>query len=104
MDGSTKITGTAVRTTAFFVTLVITAFIPVNTAQTYSETVSASCYRGAPEEGTLIGNLTVISAEEAGKSCNSLYASCEGKCTGCVSEFDFGGEICYDAAGKKFLK
>lgn len=104
MDGPAKITGTTVRATVFFATLAITAFIPANVAQTYSEAVSASCYKGDPEEGNLIGSLTVVVPNDAGKGCNSLYASCGGECTGCVSEFDFGGDICYDSAGRKFLK
>jgi hypothetical protein len=104
MDGSTKKIGRIVRAVVFFITLIITAFIPVNAAQTYSEAVSASCYKGDPEEGNCIGNLTVIVPEGAGKGCNSMYSGCEGKCTGCVSEFDFGGDICYDSAGKKFLR
>ena len=104
MDGSTKKIGGTVRASVFFITLIITAFIPVNAAQTYSEAVSASCYKWDNEGGNRIGDLTVIVPNDAAKVCNSMYSACEGKCVGCVSEFDLGGDICYDSAGKKFLK
>lgn len=90
--------------TVFLVTLIIAAIIPVNAAQAYSEVVSVSCYEGDPETGNIIGDLTVPVPENAGQGCNSMYSDCMGKCSGCVSDFDLSEDVCYDSAGRKFLK
>jgi hypothetical protein len=46
----------------------------------------------------------VFSPEAASTQCNALYYACKGKCYGCFSDFDLGGEVCYDSAGKRFLQ
>jgi hypothetical protein len=104
MDGSAKKKGAAVGVTVFIGTLIITAITPVKTAQTYSEVVSVSCYKGDPDGGSYIGDLTVPVPENAGQGCNSMYSDCNGKCLGCVSDFDITEDVCYDTSGKKFLK
>lgn len=104
MERSTvKNSGTA-RAAVFLVTVVIAVIIPVNASHSYSEVVSVSCYQEGPDAGVYIGGLTVPVPDNAGQSCNSMYAECNGKCVGCVSDFDISEDVCYDSAGRKFLK
>jgi hypothetical protein len=73
-------------------------------AHTYSEVTTVSCYKGNPNEGNYIGDLTVPSPEDASRGCNSLYADCQGKCDGCFSDSDITEDVCYDKHGRKYLK
>ena len=104
MDGSTEKKGGTSRAMVFLATLIIAAIIPAHAAQTYSEVVSVSCYKGDHESGSYIGDLTVPVPENAGQGCNSMYSDCMGECFGCVSDFDLSEDVCYDSAGRKFLK
>ncbi len=103
MEGPSKNRGCAVLTMVFIVTYAIVVAGPVNAGQTYSEVVSVSCYKGDPEVGNRVGDLTVPTPENAGQTCNSFYSDCEGQCSGCVSDFDISEDVCYDKSGRKFL-
>ncbi len=93
----------------FMATFAVTAILGVKTADTlvsvsYSESVRVSCFKGNPEDGAYIGDITVPDPGEAGRVCNSLYGECQGACKGCFSDSDIFEDVCYDEAGKKFLK
>jgi hypothetical protein len=104
MEGSAVKKGAAVRAAVFLVPVIIAAVIPIKDAQTYSEVVSVSCYKENPGVGNYVGDLTVPGPENACQGCNSMYSDCRGKCVGCVSDFDITEDVCYDTAGKKFMK
>jgi len=72
-------------------------------AYTDDENITASCYKGNSDQGDYLGTVMIFSPESAGQRCNSLYYGCRGKCVGCFDDSDFGGEVCYDNAGRKFL-
>ena len=78
--------------------------MPVSSAFTDGESISVSCYKGDKGQGDYLGNMTVFAPESAGQSCNSFYYACYGKCYGCFSDFDLSEDVCYDSAGRKFLK
>jgi hypothetical protein len=61
-------------------TFLVAAGTPEKLAHTYSEVVTVSCYKGNPDDGDYIGDLTVPAPEKASQGCNSLYADCEGEC------------------------
>jgi hypothetical protein len=82
----------------------LAAGAPEKPAHTYSEVVTVSCYKGNPNNGTYIGDLTVPAAEDAARGCNSLYADCQGNCDGCFSDSDITEDVCYDKSGKKYLE
>ncbi len=103
MEGSSKNRGFAVLAMLFIATFTIAEAGSVDTARAYSEAVSVSCYKGEPEVGNRIGDLTVPNPENAGQTCNSFYSDCEGQCSGCVSDFDINEDVCYDKSGRKFL-
>lgn len=78
--------------------------MPIPVAFTGDENINVSCYRGNQGEGEYLGTVMAFSPESAGQKCNSLYYSCNGKCYGCFSDFDLSEDVCYDNAGRKFLK
>ena len=82
----------------------LAAGTPEKLAYTYSEVVTVSCYKGNPNEGDYIGDLTVPSPEDASRGCNSLYAECQGKCDGCFADSFITEDVCYDKHGRKYLK
>ncbi|HET6419843.1 MAG TPA: hypothetical protein VFG19_06795 [Geobacteraceae bacterium] len=93
----------------FMITFAVTAIQGVKTADTlvsvsYSESVRVSCFKGNPDDGTYVGDITVPDPENAGRICNSLYGDCRGNCNGCFSDSDIMEDVCYDETGKKFLK
>jgi len=102
-DVLAKISGAA----GLIVTLLIVAAIPVKTTSAasvgYGEVISVSCYKGNPGEWSFIGNITAPTPEIASQSCNSLYAECQGECSGCFPDSDITENVCYDKAGRKFL-
>ncbi len=105
MYWSTEKKGGTARAAVFLAALTIAVIVPVNAAQTYSEVVSVSCYNGDPEVVVNhIGDLTAPFPENAGQACNAMYSDCNGKCVGCVSDFDISEDVCYDSSGRKFLK
>ena len=73
-------------------------------AYTDGENISVSCYKGNLDMGNYVGNVMIFDPGAAGQSCNSLYYDCKGKCFGCFSDFDLSEEVCYDNAGRRFLK
>ncbi len=82
--------------------LVVAAALP-RPAHT-EENINVSCYKGDKEDGAYLGTVMVFSPEAAASQCNALYYACKGKCYGCFSDFDLGGDVCYDSAGKRFLR
>ncbi len=87
-----------------FVVTVISCANAANSSITYSEAITVSCFQGNPEDGSYVGDITAPNPESASQVCNSLYGECRGKCTGCFSDSDITEDVCYDEAGKKFLK
>ena len=81
----------------------VAAAASVQTAYT-DENLNVSCYKGDKEGGTYLGTVMVFSPEAAAPQCNALYYACKGKCYACFSDFDLGGEVCYDSTGKEFLQ
>ena len=73
-------------------------------AFTDGERISVSCYKGNPDQKDYLGDMMVFAPESAGQSCNSFYYNCYGKCCGCFSDFDLTEDVCYDNAGRRFLK
>jgi hypothetical protein len=92
------------KATVLTVTFLMAAFAPERPAHTYSEVITVSCYKGNPDDGNYIGNLTVPDPENAVQGCNSLYSDCQGKCDGCFVDSDITEDVCYDKSGKKYLK
>jgi hypothetical protein len=78
--------------------------MPASYAYTDGESISVSCFKGDKGQGENLGNMMIFAPESAGRSCNSFYYNCYGKCYGCFSDFDLGVDVCYDNAGRKFLK
>lgn len=64
---------------------------------------SVSCYIGNPGNNRNIGSIQISDITSAGPLCNATFPVCEGKCVGCVNDFDLDGTVCYDRNGKKFL-
>jgi hypothetical protein len=93
-----------IRTVTCTVLVLAAVAMPVTPAHTDDENVSVSCYKGDSNNGYMVGNMMIFSPETAGQSCNSFYYDCKGKCYGCFSDFDLSEDVCYDAAGRKFLK
>ncbi len=77
---------------------------PAATAFPDGENISVSCYKGDQGRGDYMGNIMAFDPESVGKSCNSFYYECRGKCYGCFSDFDLSEDVCYDNAGRKFLR
>lgn len=93
----------------FMITFAVTVILGVKAADTlvsvsYSESVRVSCFKGNPDDGTYVGDVTVPDPDNAGKICNSLYGECRGQCMGCFADSDITEDVCYDETGKKFLK
>jgi hypothetical protein len=86
-----------------FVFVVAVAISPPS-AYTDGENVTVSCYKGNLDMGNYVGNVVIFDPNTAGQSCNSLYYDCRGKCYGCFSDFDLSEDVCYDNAGRRFLK
>jgi hypothetical protein len=63
-----------------------------------------TCYIGNPNNNKNIGTITIFDLTAAGASCNATFINCQGKCVGCVNDFDLDGTVCYDNNGKKFLQ
>ncbi len=104
MDRSARKNGAIVRAAVLIVTFVVAAIAPANPAYPQDENITVSCYKGNPEDGNYIGDLTAQTPEIAGRSCNSLYADCQGECQGCFPDSDITEDVCYDKSGRKFLK
>ena len=62
-----------------------------------------ACYIGNPNNNNNIGTITIFDLNSAGAACNATFINCQGKCVGCVNDFDLDGTVCYDNNGKKFL-
>ncbi len=84
--------------------LIAALTIPAPPAFTDGESISVSCYKGNPDQKDYLGDMMVYAPETAAQSCNSFYYNCYGKCFGCFSDFDLSEDVCYDSAGRKFLK
>ncbi len=104
MNRLEKKTRVSVKAAVLIVTFLVAAAAQVKPAYAYGEVVSVSCYKGNPEDGNYIGDLTAQTPEIAGRSCNSLYADCQGECQGCFPDSDITEDVCYDKSGRKFLK
>jgi len=65
---------------------------------------SVDCYLGNPNQNRNIGTITIFDMTSAGSACNSTFIDCDGKCVGCVTDFDLDGTVCFDKNGKKFLQ
>lgn len=104
MDGRTKTTVMADLVAVMVIAVAFSAMVPVKPAQAYDEATTVSCYVGNPEDGNYVGDLTLPDPENSGRECNSLYAECQGECSGCFSDSDITQDICYDSTGKKFLQ
>ena len=89
----------AIRMAGIAVVVAVVA-LSMTPAYTGDENISVSCY----EDDNYLGTVMTFSPETAGQICNSLYYSCKGKCYGCYSDFDLTEDVCYDNAGRKFLK
>jgi hypothetical protein len=53
-----------------------------------AQDVSVSCYVGNPEDNENVGNVDVFDVRTAATSCNAMYNSCGGNCTGCYDDED----------------
>jgi hypothetical protein len=104
MDRCAKKSGAAVKAAVLVVAFLVAATVPVNPAHTQDESIEVSCYKGNTQEGNYVGNLTVNTPENAGQDCNSTYYDCRGKCLGCFPDSEFTEDVCYDNAGRRFLK
>lgn len=74
------------------------------TSVTPNTMVSVTCFIGNPNNEDEVGSLGIFSAAQAARSCNETFFDCRGKCYGCYLDFDYGEEVCMDAAGKKYLR
>lgn len=86
---------------AAFVTIV-TVYLPMTLVHA-DDNITVTCYSG-PDEGSNLGSLLTFAPETAGQICNKIFYACKGKCYGCYSDFDLGDDVCYDNAGRRFLK
>ncbi|ABQ25019.1 hypothetical protein Gura_0811 [Geotalea uraniireducens Rf4] len=96
--------GAATKVAILIGIFLVAANAPGKPANAQEEDIDVSCYKGNLEEGNYIGNLTVTDPDTAGQSCNSTYYDCDGKCFGCFPDLDLSEEVCYDDAGREFLK
>lgn len=62
-----------------------------------------TCYIGNPSNNNNIGTIMISDLTSAGAACNATFINCQGKCVGCVNDFELDGTVCYDNNGKKFL-
>ncbi len=102
MKGMTRKRGAALRA-ALLAAVLVAASASVQLAHT-EENINVSCYKGDKDDGSYLGTVMVFSPEAAAPQCNALYYACKGKCYGCFSDFDLGGDVCYDSSGKRFLR
>jgi hypothetical protein len=68
------------------------------------EDIRVSCYKGNPANNDYIGNVRVFKHTAAAATCNNVYYKCKGQCNGCMHDFDYVESVCYDNAGRMFLK
>ncbi len=99
MKSMTRKHSTMLRATLLGAAVLVVAAASVQPAHT-DENLNVSCYL----DGSYLGTVMVFTPESAGSTCNSINYSCKGKCYGCFSDFDLGGDVCYDNAGRKFLR
>ncbi len=102
MERMTRKRGIALRA-VLLVSVLIAGTALVQPAYT-DENINVSCYKGDKDDGAYLGTVMVFSPETASAQCNALYYACKGKCYGCFSDFDLGGDVCYDSSGKRVLR
>ncbi len=78
------------------VSMAVTAFVVPLWA---AEDVSIFCYVGNPQDNELVGTVDVFDVRTAANSCNVMYNSCEGNCTGCFVDRE-SREVCIDPYGR----
>ncbi len=104
--------GAAVRTVALIVMVPAAATTMVGPAyalgedpsEVQGETINVSCFKGNLDAGNYIGSVTVTNRQNAGRSCNSTYYDCEGKCLGCFPDANRDRQVCYDNEGQEIAK
>jgi hypothetical protein len=87
---------------AFF--LVVVFIVAASGAVTLlgaAEDVSVSCYVGSPEDDEDVGTVDVFDVRTAANSCNVMYNSCGGNCTGCYDDED-SRRVCVDPSGRVY--
>jgi len=77
---------------------------PPSASADFDSSYEVACYIGNPNNNKNIGSITVFDISSAGAACNATFINCQGKCVGCVNDFELDGTICYDNNGKKYLK
>ncbi len=103
MKSMTRKRGIALRAAFLGAAVLVAAAASVRPAHP-DENINVSCYTGDKDDEAYLGNVMVFSPAGAAQQCNALYYACKGKCYGCFSDFDLGGDVCYDSAGREFLR
>jgi hypothetical protein len=68
-----------------------------------AEDVSIFCYVGNPQDNEYIGTVDVFDIRTAANSCNVMYNSCGGNCTGCFDDSE-SREVCVDPFGRIYYE
>ena len=64
--------------------------------------ISVTCYKNNSRIGTAIVFPPKVST--SGQLCNSVYYDCQQDCIGCVHDFDYIENVCYDKSRRAFLR
>ena len=86
------------------VKLMFVALIAMTAFQSKSAFSQVKCYKGDTQAGNFIGEVSVITLQNAGRDCNSTYPACQGQCIGCIYDSNLSKNICYDSLGTIFPK
>ncbi len=103
MKSMTLKRGIVVRAALLIAAVLVVAAASVQPAYT-DENINVSCYKGDKDGGDYLGTVMAFSPAAAASQCNALYFACKGKCYGRFSDFDLGGDVCYDSSGREFLR
>ena len=67
------------------------------------QSTTITCYAGNPDDNQNLGTVEVFHVANAASTCNSVYADCNGNCTGCYIDEE-SQEICIDKAGRLYKR
>jgi hypothetical protein len=94
----------ALTTFASLMTATTGVMAPPLASADIDSTYDVTCFIGNPNSNRNIGTITVSDISSAGAACNATFINCQGKCVGCVNDFELDGTVCYDNNGKKYLQ
>jgi len=78
----------------------LVGFIVVSQAK---ESITITCYAGNPDNNQDLGTVEVFHVANAASTCNSVYADCDGNCTGCYIDKE-SQEVCIDTTGRLYTR